>query len=165
MTPWRQKALNSSFNWCYERDTFIMSIAGNKRDASPCRRSFQSVARDQLNTTQLFWGGRARPPQFHSVVLRRSRATTSIQLSYFEAVARDQLNTSQSFWGGRARPSQYQGAVASDEWWLMMIDDDAYDEDCWLVLAWSTLKNVPKCASEFIVRLWMKQMMNDNEWR
>ena len=27
------------------------------------RRDIQAVARDQLNTTQLFWGGRARPLQ------------------------------------------------------------------------------------------------------
>ena len=36
MTPWRQKTLNSSFNLCYERDTFIMSIVGNKRDGYLC---------------------------------------------------------------------------------------------------------------------------------
>ena len=54
--------------------------------------------------------------------------------------------------------------IDDDWWWLMMIDNDAYDEDCWLVLAWSSLKmfqNVrPSFPSDY---KWSRWWMTMNE--
>ena len=121
-------------------------------------------------------GGRARPTQYNSVVLRRSRATTSIPLSCFEAVARDHLNTTQLFWGGRARPAQYFSVVlrrsratisisrSSCHWW-MMIDDDWWWCLRWRLLNGTCLVFIKKC-SKMCVRVY-RPIMNeaDDEWQ
>ena len=124
------------------------------------RRDIQAVARDQLNTTQLFWGASRRDAL---VLISRAPGFHSIR------------------WRVASRRVSFHNSSLGKPWWLCLrckLLIGAYDvltmslgkpfkyDDWWRCLRWRLLigtcmvfiKNVPKCASEFIVRLWMKQI-------